>query len=46
MIAARYNMALALLNAGRRAEAAAQLREIIRQKPDFTPAHVLLQEAK
>ncbi len=46
MVAARFNLALAYLHLGRKAEAAEELHAIIRAQPDFTAAHVMLQATK
>jgi hypothetical protein len=42
LVVARYDLALALANAGRLEEAASQLRELLRRKPGYAPAKDLL----
>jgi predicted Zn-dependent protease len=42
LVVARYDLALALANAGRLDDATAQLRELLRRKPGYAPAEDLL----
>ncbi len=39
---ARYSLAMALRTAGRGDEAAAEFQELLRRKPDYVPAYLML----